>query len=182
MSPAHISLQLIEDRWAFLPITGKPYHDNIVRIWEALTPLLLQAGYNKVQNKNNLWVIIAPGSAYAVKYDEPFTTPTRIGAYHPPHRMPSTRPENYRPSRRSVLRIAPYTTQVSAPAPTSPLPLLMTYGSTSYVTPPHFIPTFFPPLSSKMFNERCTVFHAINTVDPPFIIQGYYSDASSMPV
>ena len=83
MSPKQLSLQLIEAREALVPITGKPSHDDIVCIHEALTPLLLQAGYNKAHAKHNLWGTIAPADAYAEKYGKPFTTPERIGTYTP---------------------------------------------------------------------------------------------------
>ena len=74
MSPKQLTLQLMEAREAFVPITGKPSHDEIVRIREALTPLLLQAVYNKAHAKHNLWGIIYPKAAYSAKYGEPFAT------------------------------------------------------------------------------------------------------------
>ena len=62
---------------------GKPSQDNIVCIREALTPLLVQSGYNKAHAKHNLWGIIYLADAYAEKYGKPFATPERIGAYPP---------------------------------------------------------------------------------------------------
>ena len=45
---------------AFVPITVNPSHNEIVRIYEALIPLLLTAGYDKAHAKHNLWGIIPP--------------------------------------------------------------------------------------------------------------------------
>ena len=66
-----------------VPITVNPSHNEIVRIYEALIPLLLPAGYNKAHAKYNLWGIIPPADAYATKYGEAFTTLKRISAYSP---------------------------------------------------------------------------------------------------
>ena len=62
---------------------GKPSQDNIVCIREALTPLLVQSGYNKAHAKHNLWGIIYLADAYAEKYGKVFATPERISAYPP---------------------------------------------------------------------------------------------------
>ena len=83
MSAGQLSLQLTEAKEAFVQITGKTSYDDIVHICEAITPLLLQVGYNKSHAKHNLWGIIAPAGACAENYGEPFAPPKNIGAYPP---------------------------------------------------------------------------------------------------
>ena len=83
MSPVQLSLQLTEAKETFIPIIGNTSYDDIVHICEAITPLLLQVGYNKSHAKHNLWGIIPPADAYATKYGEAFTTLKRISAYSP---------------------------------------------------------------------------------------------------
>ena len=63
MSPEQLSLQLTEAREAFVPIMGKPSHNDIVSIQEALAPLILQAGYDKNHTNHNLWDITTPEAA-----------------------------------------------------------------------------------------------------------------------
>ena len=72
---------MTEAREAFFLIMVEPYHDAIVHICKALTPLLLQAGYSKAHEKHNLWGIISPTDSYAAKYSKDFSLPERIGAY-----------------------------------------------------------------------------------------------------
>ena len=48
-----------------------------------LTPLLLQAGYDKTHAKHNLWGIIAPKAAYTTKHGEYFAITKRIDASPP---------------------------------------------------------------------------------------------------
>ena len=83
MSNKQPALQMTESREDFVPITGNPYHDDIVCIREALIPLILQSGYNKDHAKPNLWVIITSANAYAKKYDGTFVTTKCIGTYPP---------------------------------------------------------------------------------------------------
>ena len=80
--------QLTEDIEAYVPTTGKPSHYDIVRIRDALTSFLLQAGYTNSHSKKNLWGIITPADAYATKYGEAFATPESIVAYPPSCRTP----------------------------------------------------------------------------------------------
>ena len=54
MTPKELTLLLTEAAEAFAPISGKPSHNNIVRLYEALTPIILQAGYDKAYVKHNL--------------------------------------------------------------------------------------------------------------------------------
>ena len=81
MSPVQLSLQLTEAKETFIPIIGNTSYDDIVHICEAITPLLLQVGYNKSHAKHIIWGIIATADAYTSKYSDIFATPERISAY-----------------------------------------------------------------------------------------------------
>ena len=48
--------------------------------------------------------------------------------------------------------------------------------------PNTFYTAILPATLLDHLEDRCTGLHAIDYVDLPLIIQGYYSDASSMPV
>ena len=52
----------MEAAYTFTPILGKTSHDDLVRLCEALTPILLQASYKKSHVKHNLWGMIAPAA------------------------------------------------------------------------------------------------------------------------
>ena len=44
MMPKELALLLEEAAEAFVPILGKPSHDNLMRLRKAITPILLQSG------------------------------------------------------------------------------------------------------------------------------------------
>ena len=66
----------------FVAITGKPTDEDIVRIREILTPLLLSILYNKSEDNNNLWGLIASKEDYEARYNQTvFTAPVRPPIY-----------------------------------------------------------------------------------------------------
>ena len=48
--------------------------------------------------------------------------------------------------------------------------------------PTTFYTAVLPATLFDRLKDRCTGLHAIDAINLPFIIQGYYADASSMPV
>ena len=182
MSSEQLALQLTETREASVLITGKPSHDDIVCICEALTPLLLQAGYNKAHAKHNLWGIIAPTEAYIVKYGEPFDIPERISAYPPilQYTIDQTR------KLKAVWNIcikdyAFYDTGVSSVAAFI-LASVNDVWFRELRDPTTFYTNVLTFALLAHIEERCTELHAIGASDLPLIIQGYYADILSMPV
>ena len=60
----------------FVAITGKPSDEDIVRICEILTPILLIIPYDDVDEDNNLWGLIASQADYKSHYNDlVFTAP-----------------------------------------------------------------------------------------------------------
>ena len=66
----------------FVAITGKPTDEDIVRIREILTPLLLSILYNESEENNNLWGLIASKEDYKDRYNQAVSTsPVRPPIY-----------------------------------------------------------------------------------------------------
>ena len=65
----------------FEPITDQPLDSNLIRLREAIAPLLLQIPYNEMGGTHNLIGIIRAKPAYLKRYGEAFPKPTRVGAY-----------------------------------------------------------------------------------------------------
>ena len=63
-------------------ITEKPSDTDLTRLWEAVSPLLLQIPYNEMGGKHNLIGIIWSKTAYVKRYGEAFPEPKRVGAYN----------------------------------------------------------------------------------------------------
>ena len=61
----------------------KPTDDDLTRLRETLTPLLLDIPYDALEGKPNLWGIIADKAAYLTKYGSAFVIPVQVAAYNP---------------------------------------------------------------------------------------------------
>ena len=54
MTPEDLAVLLTEAAESLAPISGKPSHNNLVRLQKSLTPILLQTGYDKAYEKHSL--------------------------------------------------------------------------------------------------------------------------------
>ena len=172
MSPEQLALQLTEAKDASVQIMGKPSHEDIVCIRELLTPLLLQAGYNKSHVKHKLWGIIAPASAYAVNYSEPFATSECIGAY------PLISQDAIDQNRKleavwkiCIKNYVLYDTGIRGAAA-----FILSIVDDVWVCKMRDTTTFYTDVLPSDFlthlKEHCTGIYAIDSVDLPLIIQG----------
>ena len=182
MTPEELPLFLTEAAEAFKPILSKPSCDEIVRLHKSLTPILLQAGYNKSHAKHNVWVIIAPTADYLEAYKQAFVVPERIVAY------PKIPKEEKDQTQRLVAiwklclkDHALYDTGVrSASAFILVVVYLVWYQELCHFTT--FYTIILPATLLDHLKDCCMGLHSIDAVDLPLIIQGYYADAFSMPV
>jgi hypothetical protein len=84
MTPTALALALPTATSAFLPIAGQPTDDNLVRINDALAPILLKVTYDRANGVQNLWGLIADADRYLHHYGLAFARPaTRPAVYDP---------------------------------------------------------------------------------------------------
>jgi hypothetical protein len=84
MTPKAITSALAAARALFLPINGQPSNDDLVRLSDAILPILLKATYDRVNGVHNLWGLVASADHYLHHYGTPFACPaTRPACYDP---------------------------------------------------------------------------------------------------
>ena len=83
MTPEEIVAKFAHALNNFEPITGQPSDADLTRLWEDVTPLLLQIMYEKTGAVHNLIGLIRPKDAYVTHYGKAFPDPKRVGAYNP---------------------------------------------------------------------------------------------------
>ena len=182
MTPEEMALILTMDAEAFAPISGKPSHTDFVRLREALTTILLQDGYKKTHVKHNLWGIITPVDDYLEAYKEAFIVTARIGAYPNPPKE-----EKYQTRKLKAIwnmrleDYAIYDTGVHG-ASTFILTVVDPFWYQELNHPTTFYTAILPTTLLNHLEDRCTGLNAIDASDLPMIIQGYYTDASRMPI
>jgi hypothetical protein len=82
MTPTTLTLALATATSAFLPIAGQPTDDDLVRINDALAPILLKIRYDRANGVQNLWGLIADADRYLHHYGLAFVCPaTRPAVY-----------------------------------------------------------------------------------------------------
>ncbi len=79
MIPKAITSALTAAQALFLPINGQPSDDGLIRLSDAISPILLKATYNRVNGVHNLWGLIVSADCYLHHYSAPFVRP----ATHP---------------------------------------------------------------------------------------------------
>jgi hypothetical protein len=66
----------------FLPIDGQPSNNDLIRLSDAILPILLKATYDCVNGIHNLWGLVASADCYLHHYGAPFVRPaTRPACY-----------------------------------------------------------------------------------------------------
>jgi hypothetical protein len=84
MTPKAIASALAAAQALFLPIDGLPSDDNLIRLSEAISPILLKATYDSINGIHNLWGLVASADCYLHHYGAPFVRPaTRPACYDP---------------------------------------------------------------------------------------------------
>ncbi len=66
MTSTALALALATTTLAFLPIAGQPTDDNLVRINNALMPILLKIAYDCTNGIQNLWGLITEAGTTAL--------------------------------------------------------------------------------------------------------------------
>jgi hypothetical protein len=84
MAPKAITSALVAAHTLFLPINGQPSDDDLVRLSNAIRPIILKATYNRINGIHNLWGLIASADCYLHHYGTPFIHPaTHPACYEP---------------------------------------------------------------------------------------------------
>jgi hypothetical protein len=84
MTPTALTSALADAKAAFLPIIGQPTNDNLVRINDALTPILLTITCDRINGKQSLLGLIANVDRYLHHYGFAFIHPTtHLAVYDP---------------------------------------------------------------------------------------------------
>jgi hypothetical protein len=79
ITSAHTAAQAL-----FLPIDGHPSNNDLVRISDAISPILLKATYNHINDIHNLWGLVASVYRYVHHYSAPFVRlATHLVCYDP---------------------------------------------------------------------------------------------------
>jgi hypothetical protein len=84
MTPTSLALALTATTSAFLPIAGQPNDDDLVRINNALAPILQKVTYDRTQGAQNLWGLIADANRYLHHYGLAFVRPAARPAVYDP--------------------------------------------------------------------------------------------------
>jgi hypothetical protein len=72
MTPKVITSALTAAQVLFLPINGQPSDDNLVRLSDTISPILLKATYDRINGIHNLWGLVASADRYLHHYGTPF--------------------------------------------------------------------------------------------------------------
>jgi hypothetical protein len=64
MTPDAITTVLTTAQALFLPIDGQPTNNDLVRLVNAVVPVLLKATYDRVNGIHNLWGLVADADRY----------------------------------------------------------------------------------------------------------------------
>jgi hypothetical protein len=84
MTPTALALALANATSVFLPIAGQPTDNNLVRINNALAPILLKVTYDRANDVQNLWGLITDANRYLHHYGLAFMRPaTGPAVYNP---------------------------------------------------------------------------------------------------
>jgi hypothetical protein len=84
MTPKAITSALAAAQVLFLPIDGQPSDNDLVRLSNAILPILPKATYNCVNSIHNLWGLVASVDWYLCHYGTPFVCPaTPLACYDP---------------------------------------------------------------------------------------------------
>jgi hypothetical protein len=84
MAPKAITSALAAAQALFLPINGQPSNDDLVRLSDAILPILLKATYNRINGIHNLWGLVASMDCFLHHYGTPFICPaTHLACYDP---------------------------------------------------------------------------------------------------
>jgi hypothetical protein len=84
MIPRAITSALAAAQALFLPINGQPSDNDLIRLSDAISPILLKATYDHVNGVHNLWGLVASADCYLHHYGAPFVRPaTRPACYDP---------------------------------------------------------------------------------------------------
>ncbi len=77
MTPEVITSALAAAQALFLPITinGQPSNNNLVRLSNTISPILLKSTYNRANGVHNLWGLVANADRYLHHYGAPFVCP-----------------------------------------------------------------------------------------------------------
>ena len=81
MTPEDIVAKFAHTLDKFEPIDGKPSDTDLTRLWEAVTPLLLQILHDEMGSVHSFISLIRPEATYVACYGEVFLELTRVGAY-----------------------------------------------------------------------------------------------------
>jgi hypothetical protein len=82
MTPKANTSALAAAQALFLPIDEQPSKDNLIRLSNAIWPILLKATYDHINGIHNLWGLIASANWYLHHYSAPFVCPaTRPDCY-----------------------------------------------------------------------------------------------------
>jgi hypothetical protein len=75
MTPKAITSALTAAQALFPPIDGKPSDNNLVRLSDAILPILLKATYDCIKDIHNPWGLVASTDCYLNHYGAPFVHP-----------------------------------------------------------------------------------------------------------
>jgi hypothetical protein len=84
MTPKVITSALLAAQALFLPIDGQPSDNDLVRLPNAILPILLKATYDSVNGVDNQWGIVASADYYLHHYGAPFVRPATSPACYDP--------------------------------------------------------------------------------------------------
>jgi hypothetical protein len=117
MTPTALAVALATATPAFLPIAGQPTDDDLVRMNNALTPILQKVTYDRANGIQNLWGLIADADRYLHHYGLAFaSSAARPVVYNPAIAEGASRVERTHAEAAWAARIQDYKAYEAAEA------------------------------------------------------------------
>ena len=183
MTPTEViaSFQAAQD--IFVAISGKPTDEDLVRIREILTPLLLSIPYDESHEDNNLWGLIASPEDYADRYNQAvFTVPTRPPIY-PVVAADATAPVRAEAEFKNAAKLVDF--NIHAAAERGCHDFIKSIVEDTWIAELKHAATFYVGIKASAFlthlQKHCGGLHALDVVDLQVDMRLYYADAAGIP-
>jgi hypothetical protein len=183
MTPTEVLASFRAAQEIFVTIAGKPSDEDIIRIREVLTPLLLSIPYDESHDDNNLWGIIASKDDYGDRYNQAvFTVPARPPIY-PVVSSDATAPVRAEAEFKNAAKLVDF--NVHAAAERGCHEFIKSIVEDTWIAELKHAATFYVGVKASALlahlQKHCGGLHALDVVDLQVEMRLYYADAAGIP-
>ena len=186
MTPTALALALATATSAFLPIAVQPTDDNLVRINDALAPVLLKVTYDRATGIQNLWGLIADADRYLHHYGLAFARPaTRPVVYDPAIAEGASRVERTCAEAAWAARIQDYDYEAYEAAEAGVKTFIETVVKDTWICDLRDPETFYSNVTAlallNHLRDRSGSLHALDMVSLSIQMNQYYEGTPIIP-